>query len=272
MKILVCVKEVFGTGILDSNQRTYPGKRQPQMNSYDFYAIEEGVLLKEKFPGTRVDALTAGPEGSSPVIRKALEMGADNGIHILLDESSSTESSSVASSIADFIGGRSYDLIITGVLSEDTLQGEMGGLLSGKLGIPYIHSVMKLDIDRAEVIVTAGRGAGDEDGIALVKNLAALFKQSAVGATRPVCDRGLLPYTSQVGSTGRKVSPSLYLACGVSGSSQHIAGMRESDLIVSINSDHSAPITAVADYVVVEDLSGFIPVLIEKYRDRCGSG
>jgi electron transfer flavoprotein alpha subunit len=128
------------------------------------------------------------------------------------------------------------------------------------------------DIERAEVIVTAGRGAGDEEGIILVKDLAALFKQSAVGGTRPVCDLGLLPYTRQVGSTGRSVSPSLYIACGVSGSSQHIAGMRGSDMIVSINNDPSAPITAVADYILIEDLSGFIPVLVKKYREKYGAG
>ncbi len=155
MKILVCVKEVFRADIFDSHQGTNPGKRQAQMNGYDLYAVEEGVLLKDKFPGTRVDALTAGPESSSPVIRKALEMGADNGIHILFDESSSTESSSVAPSIADFIRSRNYDLIITGVLSEDSLQGEMGGLLSGKLNIPYIHSAMKLDIHREKRTLSA---------------------------------------------------------------------------------------------------------------------
>jgi electron transfer flavoprotein alpha subunit len=141
----------------------------------------------------------------------------------------------------------------------------------------YIEEVKQADrgssdIERAEVIVTAGRGAGDEEGILLVEELAALFRQSAVGGTRPVCDLGLLPYTRQVGSTGRSVSPSLYIACGVSGSSQHIAGMRGSDMIISINSDPSAPIAAVSDFVIVEDLSEFIPVLIKKYWDEYGSG
>ncbi len=145
MNILVCVKEVLAPGISENLREAFPGKILSHINSYDLYGIEEAVLLREKFPGTGVDALTAGYESSSRVLRKALEMGADNGFQILLDDSLSTESSHVASCIADFISEKNYDLVITGVLSEDSLQGEMGGLLAGKLGLPYAHSVMKLD-------------------------------------------------------------------------------------------------------------------------------
>jgi electron transfer flavoprotein beta subunit len=148
MNILVCVKEVLEPGISENNQGLFPGKNLSQMNTYDLYGIEEAVLLREKVPGTRIDSVTAGYESSSHILRKALELGSDNGYHILLHESLSPESSNVASYIADFIEERSYDLIITGVLSEDSQQGEMGGLLAGKLGIPYAHSLMKLDYQR----------------------------------------------------------------------------------------------------------------------------
>jgi electron transfer flavoprotein beta subunit len=145
MNIIVCVKELIEPGVSDSSRGISSGKYRSHMNSYDLYGIEEGVLLREKIPGTRVDAITAGHKSSSGVLRKALEMGADNGFQILIDESSSTESFYVAPSIADFISRGDYDLIITGVLSEDTLQGEMGGLLAGKLGIPFAHSVVKIE-------------------------------------------------------------------------------------------------------------------------------
>ena len=118
----------------------------------------------------------------------------------------------------------------------------------------------------AEVIVAAGRGLKVPERIELIRELASLFKRGAVGASRPLCDQGWLPLGHQVGMTGSTVSPKLYLACGISGALQHTVGMKNSGLIVAVNTDRKAPIFQVAHVCVNADLSQFIPVLIEKIR------
>lgn len=121
-------------------------------------------------------------------------------------------------------------------------------------------------ITEAEVIVAAGRGIGAPENLELIERLAALFARSAVGGSRIVCDLGWLPYQRQIGITGRTVSPRLYIACGISGASQHVAGMKNSRLIVAINRDPNAAIFSIADYCIVEDLRGFIPLILEEYE------
>jgi electron transfer flavoprotein alpha subunit len=114
----------------------------------------------------------------------------------------------------------------------------------------------------AEVIVSAGNGIGKEDNLGLIHQLAGLFPKSAVAGSRPVCDKRWLPYHQQVGVTGATVRPKLYMACGISGASQHIAGMRDSKFIVSINTDPKAAIFQYSDVCIIEDLSSFIPEFI----------
>ncbi len=121
-------------------------------------------------------------------------------------------------------------------------------------------------ITEAEVIVAAGRGIGAPENLDLIERLAALFVRSAVGGSRIVCDLGWLSYQRQIGITGKTVAPLLYLACGVSGAAQHIAGMKNSRLIVAINRDPNAAIFSCADYCIIEDLRSFIPLLIEEYE------
>lgn len=116
---------------------------------------------------------------------------------------------------------------------------------------------------QAETIVAAGRGIGLEDKLDTIERLAALFPKSAVAGSRIVCDAGWLPYCQQVGVTGATVAPGLYLACGISGAFQHLAGMSGSRFIVAINSDPHAAIFNAADVGVVEDLNTFLPLLIE---------
>jgi electron transfer flavoprotein alpha subunit len=120
-------------------------------------------------------------------------------------------------------------------------------------------------VAEAEVIVAAGRGIGKQENLKLIHDLAALFPRSAVGGSRPLCDQGWLRYSQQVGLTGATVSPRLYIACGISGAYQHLAGMRESAFIVAINQDRRAAIFDWADVGIVEDLETFIPLLIEAW-------
>jgi electron transfer flavoprotein alpha subunit len=122
-------------------------------------------------------------------------------------------------------------------------------------------------LTEADVIVAAGRGIGKEANLDLVEQLAGLFPKSAVAGSRPVCDSGWLEYKQQVGLTGATVSPRLYIACGISGASQHIAGMKGAEFIVAINTDPHAAIFNVADVCVVEDLKTFIPVLIQAHQE-----
>lgn len=124
----------------------------------------------------------------------------------------------------------------------------------------------RLDLSDAEVIVAAGRGIGDPDNIQLLKDLAGIFPRPGLGASRAVCDLGWLGYPYQIGITGQTVAPGLYIACGISGASQHLAGMRHSRMIVAINIDPHAAIFQVADYCIVENLETFIPVLLDVFH------
>ncbi len=118
----------------------------------------------------------------------------------------------------------------------------------------------------AEVIVSAGRGVGKKDNISFIKDLAAIIPRSALGASRAVCDLGWLEYSQQIGITGQNVSPKLYIACGISGAVQHVSGMKGAQNIVAINIDPNAAIFHVAHYCIVEDLSTFIPTLLDEFK------
>lgn len=121
---------------------------------------------------------------------------------------------------------------------------------------------------KAEVVVSGGRGIEEEENFELIENLARLFPRSATGASRPICDYKWVSYAKQVGATGTIVAPKLYIACGISGATQHLEGMRESQFIVAVNSDPEAPIFQIADICIVEDLTEFIPILIEAIENK----
>lgn len=127
------------------------------------------------------------------------------------------------------------------------------------------------DISKAGKIVAVGRGIGEKSNLKIVEDLA-----DALGATvacsRPIADLGWLPVERQVGISGRTVCPKVYIACGISGESQHVAGMRDSSLIIAINSDPRARIFRVAHYGIVADLMSFLPVLAAAARHAEGGG
>jgi len=119
----------------------------------------------------------------------------------------------------------------------------------------------------ARVVVGGGRGVGSAEGFAPLEELASLLG-GVVGVSRVVTSEGWRPHTQQVGQTGTKITPDLYLACGISGAIQHIAGCSGAKHIVAINTDASAPMMARADYAVVGDLHEVLPALIEALRAR----
>jgi electron transfer flavoprotein alpha subunit len=124
-----------------------------------------------------------------------------------------------------------------------------------------------VSLAEAKVIVSGGRGVGSKEGFAILEELAALLG-AAVGCSRAVTSAGWRPHSDQVGQTGTKVSPDVYIACGISGATQHMAGLKGAKRILAINSDPQAPLMMNADYTVTGDLKEIVPAISAEIRKR----
>ncbi|WP_213803851.1 electron transfer flavoprotein subunit alpha/FixB family protein [Granulicella sp. dw_53] len=132
--------------------------------------------------------------------------------------------------------------------------------IRSKPGELFRESAQTVDLSAAQVIVSVGRGIGEQDNIGIVQELADALG-AELAASRPICDNGWLPMERQVGSSGQTVAPKLYLAVGISGAIQHLVGMKGSKAVIAINKDEHAPIFEVADFGVVGDLFEVVPEL-----------
>ncbi len=144
---------------------------------------------------------------------------------------------------------------------------DSGAADAAKIVARHVEERTGPKLDEAEVVVSGGRGLGEKDQYAVIEELARLL-HGAAGASRAIVDAGWVPYSHQVGQTGKTVKPTVYLACGISGATQHLVGMKNSKNIVAINKDQDAPIFSVADLGVVGDVHKVLPKLIEALKNR----
>ena len=174
LKILVCIKQVPDSNdTLQIDERTghrsYTANTAFRMNRFDEFALEEALLIKENLPGTLVDALSVGPERASSNVQRALGMGADHGIHILVSAEGYGSPFTVASLIAACVRARNYDLIMTGVMAEDTMACQTGQLIAALLDLPCASSVIKEEAcpESAEIMVEREIEGGSRETVRL---------------------------------------------------------------------------------------------------------
>lgn len=145
--------------------------------------------------------------------------------------------------------------------------GEVGATGAAKIVDRHVEAASGPKLDEAPVVVSGGRGLGGPEHYAMIEELANLL-HGAAGASRAIVDAGWVPYSHQVGQTGKTVKPTLYVACGISGATQHLVGMKGSKHIVAVNKDQEAPIFSVADLGIVGDVHKVLPALIEALKSK----
>lgn len=203
MKILVCVKQVSEAEIpINIDDSTGWIQKEAitefKMNRLDEYAVEEALLIKESIAGTRIDVITVGPDRCDEVVRRAIGMGADSGVHIQTASDGYQSPFGVAAWIADFARGKNYALILAGTMSEDSMQGQVGPMLAARLGFSWATSVIfeKIASDKKSIYVEREIEGGHREMIEL-KLPAVITIQSGINTPRWPSLSNLLRANSQ---------------------------------------------------------------------------
>jgi electron transfer flavoprotein beta subunit len=190
MKILVCIKQVSESESpiqIDEHVRWIQTDAITgyKMNRLDEFAVEEAMLLKEAYPGTIIDAITIGPDRSAEVIKRAIGMGANHGIHIITESDGHQNPFTIASRIADYARDKYYTLIFTGVMSEDQMQGQVGPMIAACLSLPWATAVVRQQMapDNKSVYVEREIEGGSRDTLQL-QLPAVLTIQSGINTPR----------------------------------------------------------------------------------------
>jgi electron transfer flavoprotein alpha subunit len=144
---------------------------------------------------------------------------------------------------------------------------ELGATGAARIAAEHVEETSGPKLDEAAIVVSGGRGLGEAANYRLIEDLAKLLK-GAPGASRAIVDAGWVPYSYQVGQTGKVVKPTVYIAAGISGATQHMVGMKGSKNIIAINKDKEAPIFGIADLGIVGDVHKVLPKLIDALRSR----
>ncbi len=229
------------------------------------------------FGGGNEDRDTAGRLAvklDRPVVANALDVSLDGGVSV------SSEILGGTLGITTTVEGEGAALVVTrpkAFAAEPTGAGtpsivqvdvpDAGRSGTATITARHVEESEGPDLAAAAVVVTGGRGLGGPEQFSLMDDLAGLLG-GAVGGTRAVVDAGWVPYSYQVGQTGKTVKPDVYIACGVSGAMQHVVGMKGSKTIIAINKDPDAPIFGIADLGVVGDLHKVVPQLIDALQSR----
>jgi electron transfer flavoprotein alpha subunit len=150
---------------------------------------------------------------------------------------------------------------------EDLDVPDLGATGAATVTARHVEEATGPKLEEAAIVVSGGRGLGEAGKYEMIENLAKLLK-AAPGASRAIVDAGWVPYSYQVGQTGKVVKPTVYMACGISGATQHMVGMKGSKYIIAINKDKEAPIFSIADLGIVGDVHKVLPKLIEALRAR----
>ena len=189
MKILVCIKQV-------PDQESRPTVNQAKtwvgyfenasywINRYDEHAEEEALRIREMIPGTTIDIVSFGPERVKSAIKRCIEMGADRGFHLYYDRDDYHSPSIKSRLIAEFCKNQEYDLILTGVMSEDMMSGQTGPMIAARLGVPSATSVIKLEINTEKQSIQVERELDSATGVPW-SLCCQLWLQSSLGLTDP---------------------------------------------------------------------------------------
>jgi electron transfer flavoprotein alpha subunit len=191
-----------------------------------------------------------GAFGGTLVVKAAFAANVKPGIFVVRAKSFSAEPS----------GGAAAEVVTVAV-------PDLGSTAGAVIKQRHVEERTGPKLDEAAVVVSGGRGLGEKESYAMIEELAKLL-HAAPGASRAIVDAGWVPYAYQVGQTGKTVKPTVYLACGISGATQHMVGMKGAKNIIAVNKDQEAPIFSIADLGVVGDVHKVIPKLIEALKAR----